>query len=127
MKPITTFFILIALSLILSYILPWWFLFVASFTAGLFSSSKQLKNFLIGFVGGLLLWGSYSLYIYIYSEGKLTSKIAQLLTLPNPLLLVLITSVLGGLIAGISLVIGNLIINTLLAHKKISIDNKNTW
>src|SRR5687767_1296178 len=100
------FFVAIILTSLLSfvagiYIKWWWFFAVIAFLVALLVNQRAGKSFLSGFLGLFLLWAGLAWWIDIKNESVLSVKIAELLPLGgSAFALILITGLLGGLIAG---------------------------
>ena len=94
----------VLLILILSFIseifLPWWSIAVVAFAVGIAKTPTGWKSFWAGFLGVGFLWWMTSGYIHFRTDGILTSKVGEMLTLPLPILVVLITGLIGGLVGG---------------------------
>ena len=56
----------------------------------------------------LSTWGGQALYVHIANEGILSTRIAEMLGVGSPLIVVLITGVLGGLVSGLATLTGSL-------------------
>lgn len=83
------------------YIPLWWFFAVVSFLVAVLVHQKVAKAFFSGFLGLFILWGGLAYWIDMKNEGILSSKIAGLLPLGgSSLLLIIVTAILGGLVAG---------------------------
>lgn len=64
--------------------------------------------FLSGFTALFLLWGGIALFINIQNQGLLAEKVAMLLPLGgSPALLILVTALVGALVAGMASLSGN--------------------
>lgn len=99
--------ILIAItSWILSLFLPWWSLAFPCLIFGGWLGEKAGRSFLYGFIGIGGLWLLQSLIIDFRNDGILTERIAELFSLPNGLLIVLLTVFIGGLAGGVSTLTG---------------------
>lgn len=106
-----TFLILIA-AFVLNLFLPWWSIAIPGVILGYFFNEKALMSFVWGFLALFLLWGGQALYIHIANEGILSSRIAEMLSIGSPLLVVLITGILGGLVSGLATMTGSLVKET---------------
>ncbi len=90
--------------------LPWWGIALAALIAALIVAQHAGKAFLSGFLGVLLLWGGLAWWIDMKNNGILSKKIAEVLPLGgNSLLLILVTGVIGGLVAGFAAMSGSFI------------------
>ncbi|HBX67591.1 MAG TPA: hypothetical protein DEG32_16070, partial [Balneolaceae bacterium] len=85
---------------ILNLLLPWWGIVIPGLVFGYYFNEKGLTSFGLGFLALFLLWGGQALYIHIANDGILSTRIAEMLQVGSPLLVVLITGVLGGLLSG---------------------------
>ena len=92
----------------LSLFLPWWSLAIPCLIFGAWLGERAGLSFIFGFLGIGGLWLLQTLIIEIQNNGILTERIADLFSLPNGLLLILITALVGGLAGGISTLTGYL-------------------
>jgi len=89
------------LSFISGLYLPWWSIAIAAFAVGALIPQKPFYSFLSGFIGVFLLWEILAWWIDTKNNGILSQKIAQVLPLGgSTVLLILITSLIGALVAG---------------------------
>lgn len=93
---------------LISFLLPWWSLAIPCIILGGWLGEKHISAFLNGFLGIGGLWLIQTLYVHFANDGILTSRIAELFSLPHPLLVILITIVIGGLAGGLSTLTGYL-------------------
>lgn len=101
--------ILIALtSWLIGLVLPWWSLAIPCLILGGWLGKKAGRSFLYGFLGIGILWLIQTLMIDIANEGILTTRIAELFSLPHSLLVIGITVIIGGLTGGLSTLTGYL-------------------
>lgn len=95
------------IALILSQFLPWWSIMLASFITAFFIHLKKGAVFFIPFLAIFLFWMSYTFWLSEANNYVLAKKIAVLLPLQgNPYLLIIVTSSIGGLAAGIAALFG---------------------
>lgn len=89
---------------------PWYSIVIISFIAGiLFYKFHPLGSFFSGFFGIALVWWGYSLFLDYHTQSILSVKIAPILKVSSPLVLVIVTGVLGGLVGGLSSLTAKLI------------------
>ncbi|MDH5368343.1 MAG: hypothetical protein OEW67_15300, partial [Cyclobacteriaceae bacterium] len=105
MKFIFKTILIAALATLLQTFFPWWSMAIAAFTISCFIYTKGFNSFFAGFISISLLWSIKAYYIDLANEQILSNKIASLFTTSpsftiTPLLLVIITGVIGGLVAG---------------------------
>ncbi len=110
MKIIALKIILItAISFGLQLLLPWWIIVIVSFAIELSFGGKTSLSFFSGFYGIFLYWLVYASLIDIQTGFILSKKIALLFHLPQwPLLVALVTALLGGIVGGLGSLTGNL-------------------
>jgi hypothetical protein len=94
------------LAFLAGLVLPWWSIAVISFLVAALLRQPLGKSFLAAFTAIFLMWGLLATWIDFKNEGVLSNKIAQLFSLGNSLLLILITAILGALVAGLAAVCG---------------------
>ncbi len=105
------FFISIIVTAIVAFsmglVLPWWSISLAGFISGIFFKQSKLLSFLSVFIAVALFWGLMAFIISISNNHILAHRISLLIIKrDNPYLLILITSLIGGLTAGISALTG---------------------
>ena len=87
--------------------LPWWGIAIAAFLVSAAIPQKPTFSFLSGFLGVFLLWEVLAWWIDNKNNGILSQKVAALLGLGNSsVLLIVITSVVGALVAGFAALAG---------------------
>lgn len=104
--------ILLLLLLITAYlinlILPWWGFAITGFALGFQMKPTNGKAFGIGFLALFLLWSGQALYIHFANDGILSTRIAEMLTIGSPYLVILITGCIGGLVSGLAVFSGSI-------------------
>lgn len=96
------------LAFIAGIFLPWWVLAVVAFGVALLLPQSNFAAFCAGFVGIFLMWGLVATWIDVKNESLLTRQVAQLLPLGgSPILLILVTALVGGLLGGFAALSGN--------------------
>jgi hypothetical protein len=87
--------------------LPWWGIAIAAFLVSAAVPQKPAFSFLSGFLGIFLLWEVLAWWIDNKNNGILSQKIASVLPLGgSSVLLIVITSIIGGLVAGFAALAG---------------------
>ena len=87
--------------------LPWWGIAIAAFLVSAAIPQKPTFSFLSGFLGVFLLWEVLAWWIDNKNNGILSQKVAALLGLGNSsVLLIVITSIVGALVAGFAALAG---------------------
>lgn len=95
------------LAFILQSVFPWWTAVIASFLISFIISSKGLSSFIGGFLGIAMLWFIMAAYTDIATGSILTDRVAAIFSLPNSWLLILVTSLIGGLAGGFGALTGS--------------------
>lgn len=90
----------------MQFFLPWWIIMVAPFIIAIWKGERAGKSFLAGFAAVFITWLCYSLFIHFSTGGILTGKVAEMLTVKSPMVLILVTSIVGGLAAGTAALTG---------------------
>jgi hypothetical protein len=108
MKFVTATTLTALLAFISGLFLPWWGIAIAALLVAVIIHQKAGKAFLAGYTGVFLLWIGLSLWINIKNTGILSGKIANILPLNgNIFLLIAITGLIGGLVAGFAAMSGS--------------------
>jgi hypothetical protein len=87
--------------------LPWWSFAICAFVVALAIHQKAWKAFLSGFLALALLWGLMAAWFDLNNEQLLSSKIADILFVGSSIALLLVTALLGGLVAGFAAMTGS--------------------
>lgn len=114
MKFITSVILTALLSYALCLFLPWWSIAIAAFVVSAFVAQTAWHSFLSGFLSLLLFWGAFAWLISIANQHILANRISVLVFKnDNPLLLILMTALIGALVAGLAALAGS------FAHRRI--------
>lgn len=105
MKIIKQMIFTIVLAFVLGQFLPFWSVVIAGFVVGYLVKTGSFSSFIAGFLGIALLWGFSAWFMSSGNEGILLERIANLFTL-SPMLLLVVTSVIGGVLGGFAAVSG---------------------
>ncbi|MGN6640875.1 MAG: hypothetical protein ACTHJ8_18340 [Mucilaginibacter sp.] len=100
------FLLILILTFICGYFLPWWFAAVIAFGTAFFMAKKPGMTFLTGFAAVFVAWAISALIKTIPNDNMLAGMVAHLFQLPNWILLLLVTSVIGGLVGGMAALSG---------------------
>ena len=88
--------------------LPWWSFAIISVVVAATIHQKPWKAFLAAFTGVFLLWGALAFNIDYANQHLLATKVAGILPLGGSyILLIVITAMVGGLVAGFSALSGS--------------------
>ena len=85
-----------------SYFVAWWGVAIVAFLLAVILRYKPGKAFLLGMLSVMLCWFAASLFRDLANEHILSSRMAKVFGLPNSFLLLLVTTVLGGVVGGFS-------------------------
>ena len=103
MKFISCLLLTALLSFAASLYFNWWIIAPAAFIVSAFIPQLPLKAFTSAFLALFLLWGIQATIIDISNHHILSTKVARLLPLGGSYIaLILITAVVGGLVAGMA-------------------------
>ena len=107
MKFLTATFLTALLAFISGLFLPWWGMAITSLLVAVLIHQKAGKAFLAGLLGVFLLWAGLAWWIDMKNNGVLSTKIASILPLGgNSLVLIAVTGLIGGLVAGLAALSG---------------------
>lgn len=86
---------------------PWWSIAVVAFLVAVLIHQRLGLAFLSGFAGIFLCWGILALWIDLKNNHVLSHRIAQILPLGgSPVLLILVTAVVGAIVGGFAALSG---------------------
>jgi hypothetical protein len=101
MKIISAIITVGILSAILENFLPWWTIAPVAFAVAYLFKLEWYNAFLAGFAGLFLLWGGMAFFIDHANEHILSGRVSILfIKSSKPLVIVLMTGLIGGLVAG---------------------------
>lgn len=100
------FLIIAILAAILQVFTPWWVIAIVPFLILFWRPARAMGAFWTGFGGIGITWLIYGYYQHFISDGAISDRVAQLFMLPNGITLLLVTSLIGGLVGGLSGVAG---------------------
>jgi len=103
-----------ALAYLLQNVFGWWSVILAAFLINFIIYSPGPSSFLSGFLGIGLLWLGTALITDIRTDSILADRVAAIFSLPNSMLLILITAVVGGLAGGIGGLTGSTLRNWIM-------------
>ena len=90
--------------------LPWWSIALVAILVSIIIPLAPWKSFLSGFLALFLLWGILAYWIDAKNNSILSQKMAQIFQLGNSsMLLILITALIGALVAGFAALTGSYI------------------
>lgn len=103
------FFAIFILSWVLTLFMPWWALFIPAIIIGSWLLNRGFMAFIIGFCGSGLAWYVQAYYVHFFNEGILTTRIADMMGIGSPWVVLLITFAIGGIPGGFGALTGYII------------------
>jgi cbb3-type cytochrome oxidase subunit 1 len=103
---------ILVVAFLLNLFLPWWSIALPGLVFGYLFNKKGGASFGWGFLALFLLWGGQSLYIHFANHAILSTRIAEMLSVGSPFVVVLITATIGGLVSGLATLTGSLVKET---------------
>jgi hypothetical protein len=108
MKFLISLILIALLSFAACLFLPWWSIAVAAFIVAVVIPQHPGKSFLAGFLALFFLWGVLAYWISDRNENILAHKVSMLmLKMDNPFMLILVTALIGALVAGFAALSGS--------------------
>lgn len=108
MKFLVSILLIALLSVAACLYLPWWCIAIVAFIVAALIPQKPFKSFLTGFIALFLLWGLLSWYISSNNNHLLAHKVSLvILKTDSPYTLMLITALIGSLVAGFAALAGS--------------------
>jgi|SRR2546428_762038 len=111
------FILILIIATIAQFFLPWWVIMLVPFMLTLWKGEKGNRSFLAGFAAIFLSWLIYGLILHFRTNGILTGKIAEMMMIKSPMLLLFAGSLIGGLAGGLAALTGTYF-KQLLVDKK---------
>lgn len=110
MKFIASFLLIAVFSFLACLYFPWWSIAIVAFIISVIIPQRPGVSFLSGFISLFLLWGILSYWISAANEHILAHRVS-LLILKNdsPIVLIIITALLGALVGGLAALTGSFI------------------
>ena len=105
-------------SFFLNLILPWWSIAIPGLIFGYQFKKSSWFSFGLGFLALFLLWGVQAMFIHFSNDGIMSTRIAEMLGVGSPYLVILITGILGGLVSGLATLTGSMFASNFLAKKE---------
>lgn len=87
--------------------LPWWSIAIVALLVAVLIPQRPSKAFFAGFIALFLLWGGLSFWLSSRNDHMLAQKIAAVLGFGNSYVLIAITALVAGLVAGLAALTGS--------------------
>lgn len=105
--------------------LPWWGTVIPVLFIAAWMLEENLPAFLIAFLSSGLAWFVQALYIHIANQGILSTRIADMMGVGSPLVVLLITFLIGGILGGVTALTGVLLKQNLKAETAVNAQTEN--
>jgi hypothetical protein len=120
MKFLVSVLLIALLSFSAGLYFPWWTIAIASFVVTALIKQSHVMSLITGFLSIFLLWSVTAFIISYNNDDILAHKVSQIIIkMDNPLMLVLMTGLLGGLIAGLAALAGSF----LTKHRQVTVNS----
>lgn len=106
MKFLATLIVTAGLAWLMGLWLPYWSLSLAAMLVGFLIQPGELKAFLAGLIAGALLWGGLAYLADVDNGHVLSTRVASIFG-TSSVIMVLITAILGALLAGLGTWLGD--------------------
>ena len=108
MKFLVSLIVTMLLSFTSCLYFPWWSIAVTSFIVAVAIPQSSVKSFLTGFLALFMLWAALSFWISVNNDHILAHRVSLLVfKIDNPYLLMLVTALVGGLVASFAAMTGS--------------------
>ncbi len=107
MKFITASLCIAVACFAVQFFLPWWSLVIVAFAIGSASDLKGWQAFLAGLLGVGLVWLGYATFINLQTNAILSTRMAEIFSLSDPLYLAAITGLVGAVAGAFAALTGN--------------------
>jgi len=102
MKSLASILLIAALAYLAGLFLGWWSVALAAFLVALAIPSSPGKAFLNGFIAIFLLWMLVAFFQDVRNDHILANRVSEIfLKMRNPILLGIVSSIIGALVAGL--------------------------
>ncbi|SKC16005.1 hypothetical protein [Dyadobacter psychrophilus] len=115
------FFIIILVTALLQLFGPWWVVAIVPFLVFLIRHTSASNAFWTGFALITVLWMAYGFYLHFVSDGAMSDRIAGIFSLPNGVVLLLVSALIGGLTGGLAGLSGQLVRRIFIADAAKSV------
>ena len=121
MKFIISILLIALLSAAACLYLPWWSIAIVAFIVSALIPLSPGKSFLVGFIALFFLWGTLSYFLSSNNGHLLARKISLLiLNMNSPFALILVTALIGSLVAAFAALAGSYLRNNKTRYEKVT-------
>lgn len=117
-KLIRQIILTILLSFMFEKFFPWWTIVISSGIISMCLRSSNGFSFFVGFVSISILWMTYASVIDIKTHSILSTKMTGILNMKNIAFLIIFTGFIGGIVAGLGALIGQILRKRLFADNR---------
>lgn len=103
------FVLILFFSWLFTLFLPWWGVLIPTLIIGAWLLNGALSAFLTGFLGAGSAWFLQALYIHFANDGILSGRIAEMMSVGSPWVVLIITFTVGALTGGLGALTGYLL------------------
>lgn len=114
------FVLVLFFSWLFTLFFPWWGVLIPTFIIGIWFLNGSFTAFMTGFLGAGFAWFFQSLYVHIGNDGILSGRIAEMMGVGSPWIVLLITFVVGAVAGGVGALTGYLLKVNLKKTESIS-------
>jgi hypothetical protein len=100
------FLVIILVTAALQFFAPWWVVAIVPFIVFLARPARPADAFWTGFTAIGLLWLIYGFYLHFASDGAMSDRIAGIFSLPNGIILLFVSALVGGSTGGLAALSG---------------------
>jgi hypothetical protein len=119
------FAIILILSVLLQFFAPWWVIAIVPLVILFWRPASTSDAFWTGFGGIALPWLAYGYYLHFISDGAISDRVAQIFSLPNGILILMVTALVGGLTGGLAGVSGHYL-RQIFRHYPVGISGRSS-
>lgn len=117
MKSFSHFLLIVILSYLAGWILPWWGVALAAFLVSLLIPLSRAGAFFSGFFAVFALWLALAFFQDVRNDHILANRVSQIfLQMRSPVLIGIVSAVIGALVAGLGSLSGCLLRIALRQH-----------
>jgi hypothetical protein len=110
--------VLFAAALVGGFLFPWWWPALAAYAAGYWLGRTPWRAFLTGFLGTGLAWAALAAFLDWRNAHVLAHRMAGLIGVPAPWVLLVLTALVGGLMGGLGALAGQALRAYILARRR---------
>lgn len=123
MKLIIRIIVIGALTYFISPLSVWWTAMIIAFLVCFISHSSGLNAFIAGFLGVGLVWMGHAWNLDVQNESAFSSTIGEMMQLSDPIFLVLISGLVGGIAGAFASLTGTTLRQIFIKPKQRSLYN----